>query len=78
MRKRSGRTDRQLKNGDAEVASAAAVALGHIGGDAAAGALERSLAARPAGRSGRGCRRLHPLRGEDPGGVASGIGGPCH
>lgn len=36
---------RLLKNADVEVASAAAVALGHIGGDEAAGALEQSLAA---------------------------------
>ncbi len=34
-----------LKNADVDVASAAAVALGHIGGDEAAGALEQSLAA---------------------------------
>ena len=37
----------RLKDGDAEVASAAAVALGRIGGDAAAKALEQSLAAAP-------------------------------
>ena len=37
-----------LKDADAEVASAAAVALGHIGGDSAARALEQSLAGAPA------------------------------
>jgi HEAT repeat protein len=39
----------RLKDADADVASAAAVALGRIGGDQAAKALERSLAGAPAG-----------------------------
>lgn len=39
----------KLKDADAEVASAAAVALGHIGGDRAAKALQPSLAKAPAG-----------------------------
>jgi HEAT repeat protein len=38
----------KLKDSDADVASAAAEALGHIGGDQAAKALERSLAEAPA------------------------------
>jgi HEAT repeat protein len=38
----------RLKDADADVASAAAVALGHIGGDPAAKALERFLADAPA------------------------------
>jgi HEAT repeat protein len=38
----------KLKDADAEVASAAAVALGHIGGERAAQALEQSLAGAPA------------------------------
>jgi HEAT repeat protein len=38
----------KLKDSDADVASAAAVALGHIGGDQAAKALEQSLAGSPA------------------------------
>lgn len=38
----------RLKDGDTDVASAAAVALGHIGGPAAATALESSLADAPA------------------------------
>ena len=42
-----GLTER-LKDPDAEVASAAAVALGHIGGSGAAGALKQSLDAAPA------------------------------
>ncbi|MCE9545852.1 MAG: PBS lyase [Planctomycetia bacterium] len=48
----------QLKNADAQVASAAAVALGHIGNPAACKVLRESLAAAPAGvRSGiaEGC-----------------------
>ena len=56
----------RLKDADAEVASAAAVALGRIGGAAAAKALEQSLAER-AGRGPLGGRRgLHPVRGEAP------------
>jgi len=39
----------RLKDADSDVASAAAVALGRIGGDQAANALERSLADAPAG-----------------------------
>ena len=39
----------KLKDGDAEVASAAAVALGHIGGDPAAKVLQKSLTGAPAG-----------------------------
>ena len=38
----------KLKDADVDVASAAAVALGHIGGDQAAKALEQSLAGAPA------------------------------
>ena len=40
---------RKLDGGDADVASAAAVALGHIGGEKAARALARSLAGAPSG-----------------------------
>ena len=58
----------RLKDGDAEVASAAAVALGRIGGEPAAKALEQSLAGAPPAVRGRGCRGLHPLRGKTPGG----------
>ena len=39
----------RLKNSDAEIASAAAVALGHLGGETAVRALESSLATAPAG-----------------------------
>ena len=58
----------RLKDADAEVASAAAVALGRIGGAAAAKALEQSLAAAPPAVARRGRRGLHPLRGKAPGG----------
>ena len=40
---------KRLKDADADVASAAAIALGRIGGDPAAKALEQSLAGAPAG-----------------------------
>ena len=41
---------KRLGDGDADVAAAVAAALGGIGGDAAAGALEKATAARPAVR----------------------------
>ena len=62
----------KLTDADAEVASAAAVALGRIGGEAAAKALEQSLPATPPAVRRRGGRRLHSLRGKDAGGKAFG------
>jgi HEAT repeat protein len=50
MRRDAGATDRliaRLKDGDADVASASAAALGRIGGDAAAKVLEPALATAP-------------------------------
>jgi HEAT repeat protein len=53
-----GALTERLKDADADVASAAAEALGHIGGDAAATALKQSLADAPAsvrGSVAQGC-----------------------
>ncbi len=62
-RRRRGRSlDRQLQNSDADVASAAAVALGRIGNGAATKTLRGSLAARTAESPQRGRRGLHSVR----------------
>ena len=57
----------RLGDADADVAAAAAAALGRIGGDAAAKALEKALATRHAGGPQRGRRRARPLCGKEPG-----------
>jgi len=57
----------KLDDANAGVASAAAVALGHIGGEQAAKALAQSLADAPAGVRSAGGRRLHSVCGVVPG-----------
>ena len=57
----------KLKDADADVASAAAVALGCIGGDQAAGVLEQSLAKRPPAVRPAVAEGLRPVCGEVPG-----------
>ncbi len=51
----------RLQDKDAEVASAAAVALGRIGNDAATKSLREALAAAPANVRQRSCRRLRAV-----------------
>ena len=52
----------KLKDSDPQVASAAAVALGHIGGDKAAAVLQKSLATTPAAIRPAVAEELHVLR----------------